>query len=58
MAVSQSKLERMQIVEWDAFDKKPDTFSQIPLLERLIQCQIRLEGPPPSGSPAFRPYRV
>ena len=43
MAVSQWKLGRMQIVEYDAFDKNPDTLSQIPLLERLMQCQIRLE---------------
>jgi hypothetical protein len=43
MAVSQWKLGRMQIVEYDAFDKNPDTLSQIPLLDRLMQCQIRLE---------------
>ncbi len=43
MAVkSQWRLARMQIVEYDA-DAWPDTLSQIPLLERLMQCQFSLE---------------
>ena len=44
MAVSQWKLHRMQVVEYDAFfDKTPSAPGQIPLLERLLQCQARLE---------------
>jgi hypothetical protein len=44
MAVSQWKLQRMQIVEYDIFfDKSPSAPGQIPTLERLIQCQLRLE---------------
>src|SRR5579863_5591366 len=44
MAVSQWKLQRMQIIEYDNFfDKSPSAPGQIPLLERLIQCQVRLE---------------
>src|SRR5579862_8214538 len=44
MAVSQWKLQRMQIVEYDNFfDQSPSAPGQISLLERLIQCQVRLE---------------
>ena len=44
MAVSQWKLHRMQIVEYETFyQKSPNTPGSIPTLERLIQCQIRLE---------------
>ncbi len=44
MAVSQWKLQRMQIVEYDAFfDQSPSAPGQLSTLERLIQCQIRLE---------------
>ncbi len=44
MAVSQWKLHRMQIIEYDNFfDKSPSAPGQISLLERLMQCQVRLE---------------
>ena len=44
MAVSQWKLQRMQIVEYDNFfDQTPSAPGQIPLLERLMQCQVRME---------------
>src|SRR5579872_4627902 len=44
MAVSQWKLQRMQIVEYDAFfNITPSEPGKLPLLERLMQFQFRLE---------------
>src|SRR5436190_6607511 len=43
MAISQWKLNRMEVAERSVFEQTSDSKTQIPLLDRLWQCQNRLE---------------